>query len=96
MKTLKSHSHVGVVVLVWGGVSAFEIISLLEKSSKDNTRNIFSLEYLIQIYAQSPPNTLVSISYKQRHSPTQQNPEFDIDALLPPTPQPFKDFQIAK
>ena len=68
MKTLKSHSHVGVVVvLVWRGVGAFEIISNLEKSSKDNTKNIFSLEYLIQIYAQSPPNTLVSISYKQRH-----------------------------
>lgn len=73
MKTLKSHSHVDVVaVLVSMLGGAFETISNLQKSYKDSTKNTFSLNYLVQTYAQSPPNTLMPVSYKQRHSPTQQ------------------------
>lgn len=79
-----------------GGNGCFWNNLKLREKLQGQYKEYFSLEYLIQIYAQSPPNMLVSISCKQRHSPTQQNPEFDIDALLPPTPQPFKDFQIAK
>lgn len=42
MKTLKSHSHVGVIVVLvcmLGG--AFETISNLQKSYKDSTKNTF-------------------------------------------------------
>lgn len=58
MKTLKSHSHVSVVVvLVCMSGGAFEPISNLEKSYKDSTKNTFSLNSLVQTWAQSPPNT---------------------------------------